>query len=148
MLDVTAAGWAATLALIAALLILDWLLLGRRPHMVRPHMVSFGEAARWSAFYIAVAILFRFGESPCGDRRPLARTPCPAPRASPASPVIDTTPVDVAKTNACVARYRNSRDSRRPPTNLCIATRFRSRIAPDQRSDNEGQTPLPEFRRW
>ena len=53
MLHVTAAGWAATLALIAGLLILDWLLLGRRPHTVR-----FGEAARWSAFYIAVALLF------------------------------------------------------------------------------------------
>jgi hypothetical protein len=45
MLHVTVAGWAATLALIAGLLILDWLLLGRRPHAVR-----FGEAARWSAF--------------------------------------------------------------------------------------------------
>jgi tellurite resistance protein TerC len=53
MLHVTAAGWAATLALIASLLVLDWLLLGRRPHAVR-----FGEAVRWSAFYIAVAILF------------------------------------------------------------------------------------------
>ena len=53
MLYVTVAGWAATLALIAGLLILDWLLLGRRPHAVR-----FGEAARWSAFYIAVALVF------------------------------------------------------------------------------------------
>jgi tellurite resistance protein TerC len=52
-LHVTVAGWAATLGLIAGLLGLDWLLLGRRPHAVR-----FGEAARWSAFYIAVAILF------------------------------------------------------------------------------------------
>ncbi len=49
----TAAGWAATLGLIVGLLGLDWLLLGRRPHTV-----SFGEATRWSAFYIAVAILF------------------------------------------------------------------------------------------
>ena len=35
MLHVTAAGWAATLGLIAGLLMLDWLLLGRRPHAVR-----------------------------------------------------------------------------------------------------------------
>jgi tellurite resistance protein TerC len=53
MLHVTAAGWAVTLALIAGLLVLDWVLLGRRPHAVR-----FGEAARWSVFYIAVAVLF------------------------------------------------------------------------------------------
>ena len=53
MLHVTAAGWAATLAVIAGLLIVDWFVLGRRPHTVR-----FGEAARWSAFYIAVAVLF------------------------------------------------------------------------------------------
>jgi tellurite resistance protein TerC len=50
---VTASGWVATLAVIAGLLIMDWLVLGRRPHAVR-----FGEAARWSAFYIAVALLF------------------------------------------------------------------------------------------
>jgi tellurite resistance protein TerC len=53
MLHVTAAGWAATLGLIAGLLTLDWLRLGRRPRAV-----SLGEAARWSLFYIAVAILF------------------------------------------------------------------------------------------
>jgi tellurite resistance protein TerC len=53
MLHVTATGWAATLALIAGLLILDWLLLGRRPRAV-----GFREAVRWSVFYIAVAILF------------------------------------------------------------------------------------------
>jgi tellurite resistance protein TerC len=53
MLHVTAAGWAGTLGLICGLLVLDWLLLGRRPHTVR-----FGEAVRWSVFYIAIAILF------------------------------------------------------------------------------------------
>jgi tellurite resistance protein TerC len=53
MLHVTAAGWAATLGLISGLLTLDWLLLGRRPRAVR-----LGEAARWSLFYIAAAILF------------------------------------------------------------------------------------------
>jgi TerC family integral membrane protein len=53
MLQVTAIGWAVTLGLIAGLLFLDWLLLGRRPHGVH-----FGEAVRWSVFYIAVALLF------------------------------------------------------------------------------------------
>jgi TerC family integral membrane protein len=53
---VTAAGWALTLALIAGLLALDWLLLGRHPHKV-----GFGEAIRWSLFYIAVAVLFGVG---------------------------------------------------------------------------------------
>ena len=50
---VTAGGWSVTVAVIVGLLGLDWLLLGRRPHAVR-----FGEAARWSAFYVAVALLF------------------------------------------------------------------------------------------
>ncbi len=49
----TAAGWAVTLIVIAALLVLDWLVRGRRPHAV-----GFGEAARWSAFFVAVALLF------------------------------------------------------------------------------------------
>lgn len=53
MLHVTAAGWAATLGLLAGLLVLDWLVLGRRPRAV-----NLGEAARWSVFYISVAILF------------------------------------------------------------------------------------------
>jgi tellurite resistance protein TerC len=53
MLDVTPTGWAATLAVIAGLLALDWYVLGRRPHAI-----SIGEAARWSILYIAVAVLF------------------------------------------------------------------------------------------
>lgn len=52
-MHVTAAAWVLTLALIAGLLALDWLLLGRRPHKV-----ALGEAFRWSVFYIAVAVLF------------------------------------------------------------------------------------------
>jgi tellurite resistance protein TerC len=52
-LHVTAVGWIVTLALIAGLLFLDWLLVGRRPHAV-----GFGEAIRWSVFYVAVAVLF------------------------------------------------------------------------------------------
>jgi tellurite resistance protein TerC len=52
-MHVTTAGWAATLALIAVLLAVDWLLLARRPHRV-----GFRKAVCWSLFYIAVAVLF------------------------------------------------------------------------------------------
>ncbi len=53
MLDVTVTAWAATIGLIVALLALDFLVSGRRPHTV-----EFREAALWSVFYIAVALLF------------------------------------------------------------------------------------------
>jgi tellurite resistance protein TerC len=53
VLEVTTAGWAITLGLIAALLILD---LGLSA--MRPHAVGFREAAAWSVFYIGVAIGF------------------------------------------------------------------------------------------
>jgi tellurite resistance protein TerC len=53
MLNVTAAGWAATLGLIAGLLVLDLLVSGRRPHAV-----GFREAVAQSIFYIAVAVAF------------------------------------------------------------------------------------------
>jgi len=53
MLHVIAVTWVVTLVLIAGLLAVDWLLLARRPHEV-----GFGEAVRWSVFYIAVALLF------------------------------------------------------------------------------------------
>ena len=53
MLEVTVAGSTATLALIVGLLILDWVVLGRRPRTVGLY-----EAARWSLLYIAVAVLF------------------------------------------------------------------------------------------
>ncbi|HZE04355.1 MAG TPA: TerC/Alx family metal homeostasis membrane protein, partial [Solirubrobacteraceae bacterium] len=52
-LHVSPLGWALTLGAIAGLLALDWWLLGRRPHPL-----GVAEAARWSAFYIAVAVLF------------------------------------------------------------------------------------------
>jgi tellurite resistance protein TerC len=52
-LNVTIAGWAATIAFIAGLLVVDLLVSGRRPHAV-----GFREAAAWSLFYIAVALLF------------------------------------------------------------------------------------------
>jgi TerC family integral membrane protein len=53
VLHVSAAGWVATIAVIVGLLGLDWLLLGRSPRPVR-----FGAAARWSVFYVAVALMF------------------------------------------------------------------------------------------
>jgi tellurite resistance protein TerC len=53
MLDVSAAGWAATLGLIGGLLALDIGYSARRPHAV-----GFREAVAWSVFYVAVAVLF------------------------------------------------------------------------------------------
>ena len=45
--------WAGTIAAVAALLGLDFVVAARRPHVV-----GLAEAAWWSAFYIAVAVLF------------------------------------------------------------------------------------------
>ena len=53
MLEISTAGWAATIGLIGALFVLDLFVSGRRPHAV-----GFREAAAWSAFYISVAIAF------------------------------------------------------------------------------------------
>jgi hypothetical protein len=53
MLEVTAEGWAATLAVIFGLLILDWVVLGRRSRTV-----GLVGAARWSAFYVAISAAF------------------------------------------------------------------------------------------
>jgi tellurite resistance protein TerC len=53
MLDVSAAGWAATLGLVGGLLALDIGYSARRPHAV-----GFREAVAWSVFYVAVAVLF------------------------------------------------------------------------------------------
>jgi tellurite resistance protein TerC len=53
VLHVTAVGWAATVASVAALFMLDWLILGRQAHEWR-----FGEAAIWSAGYIIVGAIF------------------------------------------------------------------------------------------
>src|ERR1700749_125081 len=52
-LQVTPLAWSLTIGLIVALLALD-LVLGA----VRPHRIGFAEAARWSAFYIVVAVAF------------------------------------------------------------------------------------------
>ena len=53
MLDVSAAGWAATLGLVGGLLAFDIGFSARRPHAV-----GFREAVAWSVFYVAVAVLF------------------------------------------------------------------------------------------
>lgn len=55
-MHVTPLGWVVTLALIGGLLALDWIRHGRHPHKV-----EFGEAVRWSLFYITIAILFGAG---------------------------------------------------------------------------------------
>jgi tellurite resistance protein TerC len=53
VLDLTTAGWAATVLVIAGLVVLDLLVAGRRRGPIR-----FGEALAWSLFYIATALLF------------------------------------------------------------------------------------------
>ncbi|TYB40916.1 TerC family protein [Actinomadura chibensis] len=53
MVDVPAWAWAATIGLIIALFVFDLLVAVRRPHRV-----GIREAAFWSVFYIAVALLF------------------------------------------------------------------------------------------
>src|SRR5690242_6587051 len=50
---VTAAGWALTIGVIVVLLAFDLVLA-----TLRPHAVGYREAAVWSAFYIAVAVVF------------------------------------------------------------------------------------------
>jgi tellurite resistance protein TerC len=56
MLEVTATAWGATIALIAFLLALDFLV-GRG----RRHAVALSEAVWWSVFYAAVAVVFGVG---------------------------------------------------------------------------------------
>jgi tellurite resistance protein TerC len=53
VLEVTAAGWAATIGLIGALFFFDLYVSGRRPHAV-----GFREATLWSVFYIGIALAF------------------------------------------------------------------------------------------
>jgi tellurite resistance protein TerC len=52
-MNVTVAGWALTVGVIAALLALDLL-----AAIVRPHVVGYREAAAWSVFYIGAAVVF------------------------------------------------------------------------------------------
>jgi tellurite resistance protein TerC len=53
MLTVTTTAWVATIGAILALLAVDLLISGRRPHAV-----GFREAVAWSLFYVGVAVLF------------------------------------------------------------------------------------------
>ena len=54
--------WAATLGGLALLLLLDLVIVDRKPHEV-----TTGEAARWVVFYIACAIAFGIGVWIFGD---------------------------------------------------------------------------------
>jgi tellurite resistance protein TerC len=53
MLNVTAAGWALTLSLLAAVFASDLVHTARRPHAL-----NFSEAVFWSLFYVAIALMF------------------------------------------------------------------------------------------
>lgn len=53
MLDIPLWAWGATIALITALFVLDLFVAVRRPHAV-----GLREATSWSAFYVAVSVLF------------------------------------------------------------------------------------------
>ena len=48
--------WLATVVGLLGLLVVDLVLVARRPHEV-----SFGEAGRWVTFYVSLAILFGLG---------------------------------------------------------------------------------------
>ena len=52
-LEVSAVGWAVTIGVVVGLLAVDFALAAWRPHSV-----GFREAAAWSVFYIAIAIVF------------------------------------------------------------------------------------------
>jgi tellurite resistance protein TerC len=54
VLDVSLAAWAATIAFIVALLVVDLVVTGGG----RAHVVGFREAVGWSVFYIGIAIAF------------------------------------------------------------------------------------------
>jgi tellurite resistance protein TerC len=56
MLELTAVGWGFTIGLVALLFGLDLVVSARRPHAV-----DLREAAVWSVFYIAIALLFGVG---------------------------------------------------------------------------------------
>jgi tellurite resistance protein TerC len=54
--EIHAATWIVTIAVLVALITFDLLIVARRPHEV-----SMGEAARWIVFYIGLAVLFGVG---------------------------------------------------------------------------------------
>jgi tellurite resistance protein TerC len=53
VLHVTPLAWGATIALVVALLVIEFLVAGRRPHAI-----GFREAVAWSVVYVGVAIAF------------------------------------------------------------------------------------------
>ena len=53
MLHVTPLAWGATIALIVVLLVIEFLVAGRRPHAI-----GFREAVAWSVVYVGVALAF------------------------------------------------------------------------------------------
>ncbi|MDQ3786394.1 MAG: TerC/Alx family metal homeostasis membrane protein [Actinomycetota bacterium] len=53
MLDISGLTWAVTIGLVVALLAVDLVIAG-----LRPHKVGFGEATAWSVFYVLVAVAF------------------------------------------------------------------------------------------
>ncbi len=92
-MGITVAGWALTVGVVLALFALDLVLT-----TIRPHAVGYREAAAWSAFYIAVAVIFGCCRSgrPCGctvtvTKTPISRTiPCFVRHAGYCLPAIPT----------------------------------------------------------
>jgi tellurite resistance protein TerC len=62
-MDVSPLGWVLTVAGVAGLLLFDFVF-----HVRKAHVPSLGEAARWSGFYIGIAVLFGFGVLLLGGR--------------------------------------------------------------------------------
>ena len=55
-MQITPLVWAVTIAVTIALFVYEFL-----AHVRKPHAPSMGESARWSAFYIGLALLFGVG---------------------------------------------------------------------------------------
>src|SRR6266536_1406876 len=63
MQEVSGLVWALTVAGIAGLLLFDFFF-----HVRRAHVPSLREAARWTAIYVSIAILFGFGVAEMGTQ--------------------------------------------------------------------------------
>ena len=63
-LQITPLVWAVTIAVTIALFVYEFL-----AHVRKPHAPSMGESARWSAFYIGLALLFGGFRLLRGDQR-------------------------------------------------------------------------------
>ena len=57
-MDVSPLVWVATVALVVGLILLDLVVVGRRPH--HPAMA---ESTRWVVFYVVLALLFEIGRA-------------------------------------------------------------------------------------